>query len=492
MKSSKKNNSWVLSIENKTNTKYNHHYFCSCLNEFKLKTEINEPYIPDILCPICGNNYFIDVNDFVSKNGTKIWKYFRWENKGYELENSWGISLGYQLPIYYDLIDKVKLENQELLYLELQKDGSKPIDIAYKSKLISRYSLFEDDIVKPFKSLLIDEAKENLCKYILKNKSNSIEWITHDNLTKLSIQDKFKYISFFLKHTQLKEHEFFFWEMEEIIEATQQNTTQVEMLDFIANNRKERSVKKALYTAYDNSINTIGYYAYSDYIFSRTINNTDLLIKLYGIYPAIKEHLFTGWTFSVAIEFILFLKQHYTEKQIVKLFVEDMQDDKEYKTRLNSWRDTLQMIKTKDAFSALNNHFSKVKLTVKKLHDEIVRVFHLVSYELDAKESFEYEGVYLSACTSYENLDFRLPKTVKELSFWSKILHNCMFGYSRKIHEKKSIIYGVFRKEELLYAVEVNDFKIVQAKAVSNNSIPIEDMKIINSWKNNSLIYIQT
>ena len=480
-------NSWVLTIENKTNTKYYHHYFCSCTKEFMLQTEINEPDAPDILCPICGNYYFIDVNDFVSKDRTKIWKHFKWDKLYFKPDDAWGISLIYQLPVYYPLIDKIKLEDQELIYVELKEDGSVPVDIAYKSKLVSRYSLFEDDVVKPFKSLLIDEAKEKLYKYIMMNKCKSIEWINDNDLNELSIDDKFNYLTFFLKHTHLKEHNFFFWEMDKIIEATNKHTTQLQMLSFISNNRKERSVKKALYTAYENSINTIGYYPYSDYIFSRTIKNTDLLVKLYKIHPAIKEYLFTGWTFSIAIEFIFFLKQYYTEKQIIRFFVEDIQDKKEHKSRLNYWRDTLQMIRTKNTLKQIKKHFSKVKLSPRKLHDEIVGIFHIVSYELDSKESFEYEEVYMSACSTCRDLEFKLPKTVKELSFWSKMLHNCMFGYSRRIHEQRSVIYGVFRKEELLYAVELNGLKIVQARAVSNSSVPKEDMRIIDTWKNNIL-----
>ena len=66
------------------------------------------------------------------------------------------------------------------------------------------------------------------------------------------------------------------------------------------------------------------------------------------------------------------------------------------------------------------------------------------------------------------------------------------YGYSIRIHQQQSIIYGVFRAEELLYAIELNGFRIVQAKAVSNNVVPSEDMSIINGWKNNSLMITQT
>jgi hypothetical protein len=63
-----------------------------------------------------------------------------------------------------------------------------------------------------------------------------------------------------------------------------------------------------------------------------------------------------------------------------------------------------------------------------------------------------------------------------------------MFGYSRNIHQKISIIYGVFKEKELLYAVELNNFMIVQAKAISNTKVPDKDMELINSWKSNFTI----
>lgn len=137
--------------------------------------------------------------------------------------------------------------------------------------------------------------------------------------------------------------------------------------------------------------------------------------------------------------------------------------------------------------SQLDEHFNKVKPTVKELHDEVVRVFHIVSYELDAKEEFEYNEMQLKACRTFEGSEFKLPQTVMELSFWAKKLHNCMFGYSKKIHQNQCIIYGVFKEEELLYAVELNGIKIVQAKAHSNRRVPEQDMKTIEGWWQNDL-----
>ena len=481
-------NSWALSVQNKEATKWNHHYFCSCSKEFRLTTELDEPEAPNILCPMCANDYFKDAAVFENMKSTKIWKYFKWAIAVNENKDDWNVTIQYDLPSYNEATNQVKLENQDLLRIKLSKDGSSPFEVSYKSKIVSQYSLFLDDRAQPFKKLLLDEAKENLYKFVMTNKSETMEWLDEDDARELSLDEKLKRITYFLKNSHLKEREFFFWKMEHLHHRTLEFPTQIEMLNFIANHRKEKSIKKALYNAYGNSIGHIEYNPYSDYVFSRTIDDINLLTKLYEIYPAIKQHVFTDETFSVAIEFIQFLKKRYTEKQIVRLFVEEMQDIKEHSKVLHNWRDTLRMLQTRNAFEYLERHFVKVKLTSKKLHDEIVRVFHIVSYQLDSKESFEYDEKYLSARGRYKELEFRLPQTVKELSLWATVLHNCMFGYSGRIHRRQSVIYGAFKDEELLYAVEVSGFAIVQAKANFNGVVPDGDMGVIRGWKSDRLL----
>jgi hypothetical protein len=135
---------------------------------------------------------------------------------------------------------------------------------------------------------------------------------------------------------------------------------------------------------------------------------------------------------------------------------------------------------------SLEEYFIKVKLTSKSLHDELVRIYHLISCELENKEEFEYDDIWLHAEKYFKGLEFKLPQSVKELSLWAKLLSNCMFGYSKDIHQKRSIIYGIFRDTELLYAVEVKDMKIVQARGKLNNKVADEEMAIIMQWKNYS------
>ncbi len=57
-----------------------------------------------------------------------------------------------------------------------------------------------------------------------------------------------------------------------------------------------------------------------------------------------------------------------------------------------------------------------------------------------------------------------------------------MFRYSDDIHRNKSIIYGVFRDNELKYAVEIKDNAIGQSYGIYNSVVSTEDMRVIKAW----------
>ena len=481
-------NSWILSVNNAITNKISHHYFCCCSHRFVLNTNLDEPEAPDVLCPLCSNTYFINIQEFISKDGVRIYKDFRWEIKESVTDGSWRVTLFFTFPEYIETSDTVFLVKQDLLTLNLNKDGTTDLKIEYHSDIILKYSLFKNDKVIPLKRIMLDDAKEQLCSYILNNITKEIPWIDRSKVQMLSVDKQLQYFRFFLQHRYFQEHRFFFWKMEGLTFDFFRSVSQMEALHIVGNTRKEKIVKRALYQGYEDAMQkTEYYYPYSDYVFSKTIDNIDLLVQLYALHPVIKQNIFTPETVSAAIVLINFLKNHYTEKQIINLFTKDIEDTNGYKEKLLLFRDTLNMIDAHNAIGSLEKHFMKVKLTAKKLHDEMVRVYHIVSYELDAKEEFEYDQIYLSACQEYEGLEFRLPLTVKELSLWAKTLHSCMFGYAKRIHQHNSIIYGIFENDELMYAIELNGFGVVQAKGVSNSMVPDKVVNVINSWRSNIL-----
>jgi hypothetical protein len=142
------------------------------------------------------------------------------------------------------------------------------------------------------------------------------------------------------------------------------------------------------------------------------------------------------------------------------------------------------MMQRENAFLDLERNFLKVKLTTKYLHDEIIRVLHAANFFYEENTVLDYEEGQLSAQGIYDDLVFKLPFSAEELSLWSKILHNCMFGYIGAIQKGNSLIYGIFKNDTLLYVLEFDGTKIVQAKAVSNQPIPHDDMRKIKQWHN--------
>jgi len=435
-------NSWTISLLNQCDEKYYHYYLCKCSERFTYTTDISETHAPDIVCPRCGNDYFKDAREFYSMQKTKIWKDFQYSTILLENANEWIVAFEYIIPQYYEEKNDIFLKTERLMSITLQRDGYGNYQITYDAELIQKYSLFKDERVQALKKLLLDEAKEKLYNFIIEK-----QYSQDDSIICFS---------------------------ENILETLRERV----MLDFLEHKHREKSIKKALHQSYIMTINQLGCYPYTDYIFSHTITNIDLLRQLFELDPLHKKNIFSRDNFSVGINFLYFLKGYYTERQLVKFFIHDLQNIEERRY----WRDTLQMLQTENATHAWQNHFLKVKLTPKKLHDEIIRIFHIASYELQNKEKFEYQKKYITACKTYQGFQFQLPQTVAELSLWSQLLHNCMFGYSQKIHQQRSVIYGVFQNDDLLYAVELRNTYIVQARAIFNHSISGQHRTIIQNW----------
>ncbi len=479
-------NSWLLQMKDEKGAKNIYHYFCYCGQEFRLKTHKSMDEVESLKCPFCANDYFKDAVAFADMKSTKIWKQFAWQRSLCEDEHSWNITLKYEIPVVNSQTQEIDFRDEKLLNIQLQKDGLQAFKVAHHSKIHFKYSLYMNDKSMLLKELLTEDAQKHLYEYLLLHRTQNIEWIDEGRIVLLSLSQKLKYISYFLKNSHLKEHEFFYWKMDAILADSSEYKTQEEMLAFVSNHRKEKSIKKRLYKGYEEAMKHKAYHPYSDYVFARVIDNTDLLAQLYDIYPAIKEHLFTDNTFTVAREFLLFLKEHYAEKQIVRFFCIDIQNETEYKNRLLLWRDTLQLLRTRGMFAALHEHFTKQKLTVQMLHDEVSRVSHLLSYEYAQKEEFEYEDIYLNTSQQYRGFEFKLPQTVQELSLWAKDLRNCMLGYAKRVHEQTSVIYGVFKEGTLLYAIELRGVKIVQSLGKYNAKIDEDDMQIIREWRDSN------
>ena len=440
-------NSWTLSIQKSKLNQCHHYYLCECSSKFTYLTDISENTAPDIVCPHCENDYFKDADEFRLMKQTKIWKDFQYSAILQESSNEWIVAFEYDIPLYDASKNDIITKTERLMQIALQKDGYGAYQITYYATIMKKYSLFKDERVQALNKLLLADAKEKLYDFIINKKYKNDLSIICFSENKLEL---------------LRERL---------------------MLDTLIDQHRGKSIKKALYRSYENARSKLNFYPYADFIFSHTITNVDLLKQLIEIDPLQKKSIFPHDTYSFGIDFLHFLQQHYSQKQLTRFFIDDLKSI----NQRHKWRDTLQMLLTEDATRTWQNHFLKVKLSPKRLHDEIIRAFHIVSYKLKNKEKFEYQKKYLSACSTFEGLTFQLPQTVAEFSLWSQLLHNCMFGYAQKIHQQNSVIYGVFQNEDLLYAIELRNTYIVQAKASFNHSIPDKHRTIIEKWREENL-----
>lgn len=130
----------------------------------------------------------------------------------------------------------------------------------------------------------------------------------------------------------------------------------------------------------------------------------------------------------------------------------------------------------------IREHYQKSQPDFGALHDEFIRLNRFHKTSLRHKVQFDYAPNDLAAVCERKTFTFRLPKTVYMLDEWANKLHNCMFGYAKNIHLRKTIIYGVFAEDELKYAVEISDLRIVQALGKFNRSIGDEAMSEISEW----------
>ena len=462
-------NSWTISKPIKD--KFVHKYYCTCTNSFKIKTSLDDEEAPDVLCPLCGNDYFKDAEEFNSITGTRIWKYFDWEDVVYEDAEYWKVTLRYKTPIYSST-QSVEFQDMTLLKASLKKDGSSGMEITSKSDCFHKYSLFRNDKVQPFKDILTKQAQSLIIGYILSKKEAYKHLMNVRNLLKSSVHstvgsnlNKEKNDGIFLRE-QMK------------------YVQDIQMLYSIIDQKREKIIKRTLFEEYQNSLEAIREYSNSDFIFSKVLENVDLFVKILRLNPEVKQNLFQVVKVSIVIDFIDFLKRFYTEKQIVSLFMK-FNNKSFYQNNLSNLRDILRLVDSHEGFEPMYQNFSKVKLSINNLHNETIRVYNLAKFEFEQQENFEYLDKHKDTTGKYGGLDFLLPKTVHELHLWAQKLNNCMSGYANSIKRGQSVIYGVFRENVLCYAVELKREKVVQALGRFNNKIEDDDMQVIKDWHNN-------
>ena len=82
-------------------------------------------------------------------------------------------------------------------------------------------------------------------------------------------------------------------------------------------------------------------------------------------------------------------------------------------------------------------------------------------------------------------MEFRLPTNGDALAQWAHTLHNCLKGYIDVVYFGYVAIYGVFKDNTLMYAVEISDGKIGQMSGKYDVPIASKDAEVIEQWHQN-------
>ncbi len=299
--------------------------------------------------------------------------------------------------------------------------------------------------------------------------------------------------SFFIKHKNLDNIEFESWNNIAFLLARTggKRLTLEDAFDEIINHNKSKSVKKALFQNYEKQMNRknrflgerIGYNFALIYIISRAVTDTNLLVRFLNSPFYYQDTLgYDGQTpdeeYAGYIEqFILFLKKHYSDKQIVKMFEKmEYSDDGGDKYPFDDSVGSLRVL----GYDPVG--FVKPRLSIDAIHDELSRLAKLVYSENIKNLKLNYTTNQLEACKKIYSFVVRLPANGEELCEWADELRNCMSGYFDNILNKYTIVYVFFEEEKPKFAVEIFDNHIRQALSKGNSKLDRKQEEALNEW----------
>lgn len=437
---------------NQVQTYYNiEGYCCTCGHEEIL---IGSPYQADYQCPLCQNTHFYDAN-----LAHQSFETFCFYNRHVTLDYSF----------------EVKSYNNRIVSLyQISQPIPKVIDFV-KHKIVSEtielfsFTLFKNTARKinhciNFDYGLLFELKKNLNNYLNKNK-HLFHVPTLGDQTHLNID----ILSLFWNHPWLKEGDFHLWE--DVDQLPKVNQTIESALLYLVRNRNEKSIKKALYKNYLYQIKE--HNSFKTTLINpilATFNDANHIVKLLTHNLNRKEIILQDE--PDIMQFLLFLKHYYSEKQIVKL-LKELDDD-------YFFIDTLrEFIYIKEQLMTL---FTKPKCSLIALHNEMVRCAGIKRYNELSDKQIYYNLGQEKACTHVMGYKIKLPSSGEELYMWAQELHNCLFGYFEMVYDNQTTVYGFFHESRLEFAVEITDQRIRQASTMGNLGLNDLQNEVLITW----------
>ena len=464
-----------------------HHFFCKCgthdfikvsteglfeVIDFKREeidfTKIPNIYHPDNCCSVCGNEHYLDMNALLFDNKTLYWSDIKWDYEEREDNITWSIVCFVHIPIFNEENETITFRKLQLSTYTIGKHGTH----YYTKHSEYFFKNFVND--KRLDGVIKIDISKRILDFILKNPVDTLKWLNGDVK---SIDE----LLFFLEYSNIRSKDIFSWKNKRyFIVALNTYSDVVSFLDYFLHHRKEKSLRKIQFNSYMEMIKLGGYNPLVDYLFSKTINDRNHLLKALGMDTSIKQVLFDHCDKENIYHFIDFLKRHYQEKHIVRFWLSINQDD------LNHYllRDTIQLFSIDTMRIELNEKFQKTPVNLRAIHDELTK--HSTRKIKIEREGIVFNYSYIvETQVKQDGISYILPSNYQILYEWGELLHNCLFYYANSIIAKDSIIFGLFVDNSLTYAIEIRNNAIVQVSSAYNQTVTTSEKEKIERWHKN-------
>ena len=126
----------------------------------------------------------------------------------------------------------------------------------------------------------------------------------------------------------------------------------------------------------------------------------------------------------------------------------------------------------------------KYNIKIKKMHHLNLEEYH--TYILNLYSDYDTEDLdlypegchidFLDNCNIFisenEKVQLKIPKTKKDLVFFSNEMHNCIYGYHEKVLMQKSDMFNIYKDNQAYMSLEIVNRKINEVKLKYNEIVP--------------------
>lgn len=177
--------------------------------------------------------------------------------------------------------------------------------------------------------------------------------------------------------------------------------------------RKEKSIKKAIYTNYNTQLkDTDDYYTPSIEVFIKKIKDPNILVKFLSL--NVHKIRFREKSLEILFDFLLY---RYSEKQVLKVFLK-LEDE----TIIHLFKEFIEDIKELKSFDMYYDNNRHVNCNFHALCYSLF-LYNKSMRKLEAiKKNINNTEDVLRRCIKIEEYIIKVPSTAKELYEWARAI----------------------------------------------------------------------